>query len=151
MRRAAILLLLMSAGPAADRHEATMTARGTFDVKTTPQPSDDPSGGPFGRLFLDKRFHGDLDGTSKGQMLATGTAVAGSGAYVALELVTATLQGKHGSFVLQHKGTMRQGAYALEISVVPDSGTGDLAGIGGTMTIVIKGSEHSYEFTYSLP
>ncbi|HEV2664155.1 MAG TPA: DUF3224 domain-containing protein [Blastocatellia bacterium] len=128
----------------------TMTARGTFDVKVTPQPQDDSSGGPFSRLFLDKQFHGDLEGASKGQMLAAGTAVEGSGAYVALELVTGKLNGKRGSFILQHKGTMRKGAYVLSVTVVPDSGTDELAGITGGMTIIIEGAKHSYEFEYKL-
>ena len=82
-------------------------------------------------------------------MLAAETAVADSGAYVAFEVVTGTLHAKHGSFVLQHKGTMRQGAYAMDVSVVPDSGTGELSGLTGAMSIVIKGSEHSYEFRYA--
>ena len=130
--------------------EATMTARGTFDVKVTQQPQDDSAGGPFGRLFLDKQFHGDLKATSKGQMLATGTAVEGSGGYVALELVTGALNGKRGSFILQHKGTMRKGAYVMSVTVVPDSGTDELAGIAGAMTIIIEGGKHSYEFEYTL-
>ena len=130
--------------------EATMTARGTFDVKVTQQPQDDSAGGPFGRLFLDKQFHGDLNAASKGQMLAAGTAVEGSGAYVAFELVTGTLNGKRGSFILQHKGTMRKGVYVLNVTVVPDSGTDELAGIAGAMTIIIDGGKHSYEFEYTL-
>lgn len=130
--------------------EATMTARGTFDVKVTPQAQDDSAGGPFGRLFLDKQFHGDLNAASKGQMLAAGTAVEGSAGYVALELVTGTLNGKRGSFILQHKGTMRKGVYALNVTVVPDSGTDELAGIAGAMTITIEGAKHSYEFEYTL-
>ena len=161
MSRSAILFVLMSAALALDvrvdveagdpfRKEATMTARGTFDVNVTPQPPGDPAGGPFTRLFLDKRFHGDLQGMSRGQMLAAETAVTGSGGYVAFELVTGTLQGKRGTFILQHKGTMRQEVYAMDITIVPDSGTGELAGISGAMTILIKGSEHSYEFEYSL-
>lgn len=130
--------------------EATMTARGTFDVKVTPQPQDDSAGGPFGRLFLDKQFHGDLKAASKGQMLAAETAVKGSGAYVALELVTGVLNGRRGSFILQHKGTMRKGAYVMHVTVVPDSGTDELAGIAGTMTIIIESGKHSYEFEYTL-
>ena len=127
-----------------------MTARGTFDVKATPQPQDDSAGGPFGRLFLDKQFHGDLEAASKGQMLAAGTAVEGSGAYVAFEMVTGALNGKRGSFILQHKGTMRKGVYEMSVTVVPDSGTGELAGIAGAMTIIIEGAKHSYEFEYTL-
>src|SRR5262245_1127385 len=130
--------------------ERVMTASGTFDVKVTPQPKDDAAAGPFGRFFLDKRFRGDLDGSSRGQMLAAETPVDQSGAYVAFELVTGALNGKQGSFVLQHKGTMRGGVYAMDISVVRDSGTGELKGISGTMTIVIEGSRHSYELTYTL-
>lgn len=127
-----------------------MTALGTFDVKVTPQPQDDSGGGPFGRLFLDKQFHGDLSATSQGQMLGAGTAVEGSGGYVALELVTGTLEGKQGSFILQHKSTMRKGAYDMNVTVVPDSGTDDLAGISGRMKIIIEGGKHSYEFEYTL-
>ena len=127
-----------------------MTARGTFDVKVTPQPQDDSAGGPFSRLFLDKQFHGELNATSKGQMLGAGTAVEGSGAYVAFEMVTGTLNGKQGSFILQHKGTMQKGAYAMSVTVVPDSGTDELAGIAGEMKIIIEGGKHSYEFEYTL-
>jgi len=130
--------------------ETTMTVRGTFEVKVTPQPQDSIAGGPFGRLFLDKKFHGYLKAASNGQMMAAETAVEGSGAYVAFELVTGTLNGKQGSFILQHNGTMRKGAYALQVTVVPDSGTGELAGIAGTMKIIMEGGKHSYEFAYTL-
>lgn len=130
--------------------EAAMTAHGTFDVKLTPQPKDDGAGGPFSRLVFDKEFHGDLEGTSKGHMLAADTATEGSGAYVALELVTGVLNGKRGSFILQHKGTMKKGAPTMHVSVIPDSGTDQLAGIDGEMTITIAGSKHSYELAYTL-
>jgi Protein of unknown function (DUF3224) len=130
--------------------ESTMTARGTFDVKVTQQPQDDSAGGPFGRLFLDKQFHGELSATSKGQMLAAATAIEGSAAYVAFELVTGTLSGKQGTFILQHKGTMRKGTYEMSVTVVPDSGTGDLVGIAGEMKITIEGRKHSYELKYTL-
>lgn len=127
-----------------------MTARGEFDVKVIRQPADDAAAGPFGRLFLDKRFHGDVEGTSKGQMMAAGTAVEGSGAYVAFELVSGTVNGKSGSFILQHRGTMRKNVPILEVTVVPDSGTGELTGIAGTMRIVIEGGKHFYELSYTL-
>ena len=130
--------------------ESKMTAHGTFDVKVTQQPQDDSAGGPFSRLFLDKKFHGELSATSKGQMLGAGTGVEGSGAYVALEHVTGTLNGKKGSFILQHKGTMRKGAYELSVTVVPDSGTDELAGMAGQMKIIIEGGKHSYELEYTL-
>lgn len=128
----------------------TTTAHGTFEVKVTPQPRDEGAAGPFGRLFLDKQFHGDLKAVSQGQMLAANTGVEGSGAYVALELVSGTLRGKGGTFVLQHKGTLHRGSYEMLVTVVPDSGTGDLSGIAGTMTILIDGSKHSYQFEYTL-
>ena len=126
-----------------------MTAQGTFDVKVTPLPPDDSAAGPFGRLLLDKKFHGDLDGPSKGQMLAAQT-IEGSGAYVALEQFTGTLGGKRGSFMLQHRGTMQAGDYKMDVTVVPDSGTGELIGLSGRMTIIIEGKKHSYEFLYAL-
>ena len=128
----------------------TLHASGTFDVKVVPQAPDDSAGGPFGRLFLDKRFHGDLDGSSKGQMLAARTAVDGSAGYVALEHVSGTLMGRRGSFMLQHSGTMAKGTPTLVVTVIPDSGTDELVGLAGTMTIVIAGGKHSYEFEYTL-
>jgi len=102
-------------------------------------------------MLLDKHYHGDLEGTGKGQMLTAGTSVKGSGAYVAIEKVTGTLQGHTGTFVLQHTGIMNNNAPQLTISVVPDSGTGQLAGIAGKMTIKIApDGKHSYEFEYTL-
>ena len=149
MKLLVIIVALALAGFVIQK-ESTMTARGTFDVKVTPQPQDDSAGGPFSRLFLDKKFHGELSGTSKGQMMAAGTGVEGSGAYVALEQVTGTLNGKKGSFILQHKGTMRKGVYELSVTVVPDSGTDDLVGLAGAMKIIIEGGKHSYELEYKL-
>ena len=123
-------------------------ATGTFEVKLTPQATDDPG---LGRMTIDKQFHGDLEGTSKGQMLSAGTDVKGSAGYVAIERVTGTLGGRSGTFVLQHSGTMTRGTPQLTITVVPDSGTGALAGLEGKMTIQIASGKHSYEFEYSLP
>jgi Protein of unknown function (DUF3224) len=132
--------------------EAVVTnhGKGTFEVKVIPQAADDPAGGPFSRLFLDKQFHGDLDASSKGQMLAAGTAVEGSAAYVALEIVSGTLGGRRGSFILQHTGTMRKGAPTMIVTVVPDSGTDQLTGVDGKMTVVIDGGKHFYDFEYTL-
>jgi hypothetical protein len=127
-----------------------MTARGTFDVKVIPQAADDSAAGPFSRLILDKHFHGDLEGPSKGQMLGAMTAVEGSGGYVALELVTGTLNGRRGSFVLQHNGTMQKNVPTMLVTVVPDSGTDQLTGLAGTMTIIIEGGTHSYVLEYTL-
>lgn len=126
-----------------------MHATGPFDVKVTPQ--DDKSEDPLlNRLTLDKQYHGDLEGTGMGQMLTAGTAVKGSGAYVAIEKVAGTLKGRPGTFVMQHSGTMNQNAPQLSITVVPDSGTGELAGISGKMDIRIAADgKHSYEFEYA--
>jgi len=126
-------------------------AAGPFDVKVTPQ--DDKSEDPLlGRMTIDKQYHGDLDATGKGQMLTAGSAAKGSGAYVAIEKVSGALQGRRGTFVLQHTGTMTQGAPQLIITVVPDSGTGQLTGISGKMAIKIaEGGKHSYDFEYTLP
>lgn len=127
-------------------------ATGTFDVKVTPQTQDEKVGDPtVGRVSLDKQFHGDLDATSKGQMLAAGTETPGSAGYVAMERVIGTLHGRKGTFALQHSGTMTRGAPQLVIRVVPDSGTGQLLGLVGTMTIKIVEGKHLYEFDYTLP
>jgi hypothetical protein len=125
-------------------------ARGTFDVKTIPQPGDPAVDGGFGRLLLDKKFHGALEGTSKGTMLGFQAGDKSGAGYVALELVTGTLDGRQGSFVLQHSGTMEGSAMSLSVTVVPGSGTGQLAGLAGTFTIIIEGKQHSYEFDYTL-
>jgi Protein of unknown function (DUF3224). len=121
-----------------------------FDVKLTPQEWDDKAErATLGRMSIDKRFHGDLEATSKGEMLTAGTAVEGSAGYVAIERVSGTLQGRSGTFVLQHSGTMTRGAPLLTIAVVPDSGTGQLLGLAGRMT-KIDGGKHSYDFEYML-
>ena len=126
--------------------------RGAFDVTLTPQANDDDgSGVPLGRLTIDKRFHGALDATSRGEMLSARTAVQGSAGYVAIERVTGTLAGRRGSFVLQHTGVMDRGGRQLTITVVPDSGTGELAGLTGRMNIIIEAGAHRYEFDYTLP
>ena len=129
----------------------TATAKGPFDVKLTPQgAATDPTA--VGRFSLDKTFHGDIEGTSAGEMLAVRTAVGGSAGYVAIERVTGTLAGRAGTFALQHWGMMDKGAPDLKVTVIPDSGTGDLTGLAGTMTIDIQpGGKHFYAFTYTLP
>src|SRR3712207_6834331 len=126
-------------------------ARGTFEVQLNPQSlADQGADGALGRMSIDKQFHGDLQATSKGEMLSAGTSVAGSAGYVAIERVSGSLHGRHGSFVLQHSGTMNRGAPELSVTVVPDSGTGQLAGLAGRMAIIIDGGTHSYEFDYTL-
>jgi hypothetical protein len=127
----------------------TTQASGTFEVKLTSQ-DDQASGSPFGRMLLDKQFHGDLAGTSLGQMLAIMTAVQGSAGYVALEKVTGNLHGRQGSFVLQHSSTLKRGVPEQNISVVPDSGTDELVGLSGKLTIQIADGKHFYEFEYGL-
>ena len=130
----------------------TTHARGTFDVKVNPQAAEAQVGDPtVGRLSLDKQFHGDLEATSKGQMLTAGTEVKGSGGYVAIERVNGTLHGRNGTFALQHSGTMTRGTPQLSVTVVPDSGTGQLAGLAGRMDIIITEGKHSYDFEYTLP
>ena len=126
-------------------------ASGTFDVKLSPlTTSDTTEGSPLARMSIDKQFHGDLEAISKGEMLAAGTAVKGSAGYVAIERVTGTLHGRSGSFVLQHSATMTRNTPDLSIAVVPDSGTGELVGLAGTMMITITNGKHSYEFEYTL-
>ena len=130
----------------------TSHATGTFEVKLVPLPSDgDAQDATLGRMSIDKQFHGDLEGTSKGQMLTAGTSVKGSAGYVAIEKVSGTLHGRSGSFILQHTGTMTRGAPQLTITVVPDSGTGRTGGSHGKMMIKIEDGKHSYDFEYALP
>jgi hypothetical protein len=126
-------------------------ATGAFDVKVNPMAAyDDSDASPLGRLSLDKQFRGPLEATSKGEMLSAMTSVKGSAGYVAMERVIGTLDGRRGSFVLQHSGTMTRGAQQLSVHVVPDSGTDELVGLAGTMAIIIADGKHSYEFSYTL-
>jgi Protein of unknown function (DUF3224) len=127
-------------------------AAGTFDVKVEAQgEADKGEGSTLGRYSLDKQYHGDLEGTSKGTMLTAGTEVKGSAGYVAIERVAGSLQGRSGSFALQHSATMTRGEPQLSITVVPDSGSGQLVGLTGKMNIIIAAGKHSYEFEYNLP
>jgi hypothetical protein len=128
-------------------------AAGPFDVQMNPDPSYETADGGIvlGRVSFAKQFHGPLEATSVVQMLSAGTAVKGSAGYVAIERVEGLLDGRAGSFVLQHSGTMNRGQASLAISVVPDSATGELAGLAGTMTIDIVDGKHTYRLDYSLP
>jgi hypothetical protein len=159
--------LIMAAGAAAaSAHEQkgaptastkgrvmTGQAKGTFDVKVAALPQDEKViGVPVGRFGIDKTWKGDLEGTSKGEMMTAETPVKGSGGYVAVEIVIGKLKGKSGSFTFLHRATMRQNAdYRMSIEVMPDSGTGELEGISGSLTIIIEGKNHSYVFDYVLP
>jgi hypothetical protein len=134
-------------GPAMAKH-----ASGTFDVKILPQKDEGVGDATIGRMSIDKQYHGDLEGTGLGQMLAgMASEVKDSGAYVAIERVRGTLQGRKGSFAVHHRGVMTRGAQDLVIIVIPDSGTEELTGITGTMTIDIRDGKHYYGLDYTLP
>ncbi len=129
----------------------TTRATGTFEVKLVPQVTEGyGEDGTLGRMTIDKELHGDLEGTSKGQMLAAMTSIPNSAGYVAIERVTGSLHGRSGTFALMHTGTMNRGASGLDILVVPDSGTGALAGLKGTFNIIRANGMHSYEFDYEI-
>jgi hypothetical protein len=129
-----------------------MRANGLFEVKLAPQPAAPGlEAAQLGRQTLDKRFSGDLEAVSLGEMLSAGGSVQGSAGYVAIERVIGVLQGKRGTFVLQHSGIMDRGVPSLSISVVPDTGTEELAGISGSMQIRIESGKHFYTFDYDLP
>jgi len=140
---------------AAQKKGTVMTgqAKGTFDVKVVPLPQDEKvTGVPVARFSIDKVWKGDLEGTSKGEMTAVDTPVKGSGGYVAVEMVIGKLKGKSGSFTFLHRATMRANTdFNMSIEVLPDSGTGDLVGLAGKVTIIIEGKNHSYVFDYTLP
>ncbi len=130
----------------------TTHASGSFDVQLTPQgPEDKAEGSTLGRMSIEKQFHGELEGTSEGQMLTGASDVPGSAGYVAIERVKGTLKGCRGSFVLQHTGTMSKSGYQLSVTVVPDSGSGQLVGLSGKMDIRIVDGNHFYAFEYTLP
>ena len=125
-------------------------AIGTFEVKVAPLAEDKGEGSTLGRMSIDKQFHGDLEARSTGEMLTAMTEVKGSAGYVAIERVSGTLQGRKGSFVLLHRGIMTGGAQELSLTVVPDSGSGQLVGLTGKMEIKIVEGKHFYEFGYTL-
>jgi ketosteroid isomerase-like protein len=141
--------------PEAGKKESAMPhhATGAFDVKMTPLKMEEGAGADtLGRYALDKQYHGALQASARGQMLTVGTKVEGSGVYVAVEQVEGTLDGRKGTFALNHTGTMTRGTPNLSITVVPDSGTGELTGLAGTLGIRIEaGGKHFYDFEYTLP
>ncbi len=148
-----ICVIVLSATRAA-QEESQMPhhASGPFEVNLTPlDPAFKAEDNSIGRFSLDKQFHGALEATSKGEMLSGMGTVKGSGGYVAIERVTGTLDGRAGTFILQHNGTMQNGVYHLNVIVVPDSGTAQLTGLQGSMEIIIKEGKHSYDLTYTLP
>lgn len=127
-------------------------AKGSFEVKMTPKPwSDTSDEHGFGRFMLDKQYHGDLEAAGVGQMLTAGNGAPGSsGAYVALEKITGSVDGRKGAFVVYHLGIMNRGVPELKLAIVPESGSGELQGIGGTITIAVADGKHSYDFAYTL-
>jgi hypothetical protein len=130
----------------------SQVAKGEFVVKLLPLGMEGlPEASKIGRMSIDKSITGDLVATTAGQMLSAMTEVKGSAGYVAIEMVSGSLHGKKGTFVLQHTGTMNRGNPGLSVTVVPDSGTGELAGLAGEFQIIIAGGRHSYEFKYTLP
>ena len=136
---------------AANGAVATAHATGPFEVKMTPQ-EDKPGDDTTGRFTVEKRYHGDFEGTGKAQMLTAGSVAKGNAAYVAIERVTGTLKGRKGSFTLQHSGTISNGVQSLLITIVPDSGTEQLVGISAKMTVTIAaGGKHSYDLEYTVP
>ena len=139
--------LLVPANAQIPRSQTKMQAKGDFEVKMIPQ-ADGPN---IGRMMLDKKFHGDLKATSQGQMLAAQTSFKGSAGYVAIEQVQGSLAGKTGTFLLQHSGIMDRNKPSLTVVIIPDSGTEELAGISGSMKIIIDGGRHSYVLEYELP
>ena len=127
-------------------------ATGSFEVILQPLANSEVTSDPlFGRLLLTKKFSGDLTATARGQMLSAGTTTKGSAGYVAIDHITGTLEGLQGSFVLQHTGSMNRGVPTLSIMVVPDSGTDELTGLSGTLSINIIDGKHFYDFIYSIP
>ncbi|WP_116127042.1 DUF3224 domain-containing protein [Lewinella sp. IMCC34183] len=130
-----------------------MKTTGTFQVKMQPlEPyAQTKSGAALGRMSLDKTFSGPLEATSRGEMLTGMATVKGSAGYVAIEKVDGSLEGKKGTFVLQHFGTMQGGNSRLIVEVVPDTATGELTGLSGTMDIRNEGGTHQYDFDYQLP
>ena len=130
----------------------SLYAEGTFEVTNSPLAADDAvMGTAIGRFGLDKEFHGNLEGTSKGEMLGAGNPATGTAGYVAIEQVTGTLNGRSGSFALQHFGTMEENKFNLIVRVVPGSGVGELSGICGSMIIVVANGKHSWRLDYTLP
>jgi hypothetical protein len=127
-------------------------ACGSFDVSLKPlEPYNQTKSALLARMSIDKQFHGELEAVSQGEMLSGGNPAKGAAGYVAMERVEGSLQGRKGSFCLQHNATMDSGAHQLNIIVVPGSATGELVGLGGKMDILIAEGKHSYVFDYELP
>jgi hypothetical protein len=146
-----LALSLFSPLTSAQQKETLMThhAHGAFTVNVQPRTPAPAEG--LGRYSIDKQIHGDLEATTKGEMFSGGDPEQGAAGYVAIEVVTGTLAGKHGSFALQHSATMDRNGLKMSVAVVPGSGTGELKGIAGTFTIHIEKGQHTYDLEYTLP
>lgn len=126
-------------------------AKGQFElIWDEDPPYDDAEGAKLARVTVTKKFHGDLEAESVARLITTTSDVQGSMAYVGVERVLGTLHGKKGTFVLQHNAEMRRGTGTLNCIIVPDSGTGELAGVSGTMSVEITEVAHTYTIEYSL-
>lgn len=144
--------LLSASAIAKDSNMHNLTAKGSFSVQMTPQKElDETRGVSIKRLSLDKTYEGELSATGQGEMLTATTPVQGSAGYVAIEKISGTLDGKSGSFVVQHTGIMGIGAPALDVTIVPDTGTGELTGISGKLKIDNQNGQHTYVLQYALP
>lgn len=124
-------------------------AKGSFDVTITPQETADEA--PVARMLLYKEFHGDLEAISHGEMMAAHEPLTGAGVYVAIDRVAGTLHGRAGTFLMAHRGTRHADGQQLDITIVPGSGTGQLAGITGSVDIQIEEKRHFYTIDYTLP
>jgi hypothetical protein len=158
LRKLILAAIILSAAPAVGLFAAPQPeevemhhATGSFEVKITPVASDAAEAGALGRLLVEKQFSGPLAAQSRGEMLTGTTAVAASAAYVLIERVSGSLDGKAGSFMLAHLGLMDRGKPDLRVVIVPDSGSGALAGLSGTLIIRIEGGKHFYDLDYRLP
>ncbi len=125
------------------------SAQGTFTVDIKPLAPAPAEG--LARYSINKEVHGDLEGTTRGEMFSGGNPKEGEAGYVAIEVFTGTMAGKRGSFALQHSATMDSNGNNMNVMVVPGSGTGELKGIAGMFTIRIEGGKHSYVLEYKLP
>jgi hypothetical protein len=127
-------------------------AMGSFEVTLQSLSNAEiSSDARLGRMLLTKKFSGDLQASARGQMLSAGTTTRGSAGYVAIDQLTGELDGRKGSFLLQHSGSMNRGVPTLSIMVVPDSGTDELTGLTGTLSINVVDGKHFYDFLYSIP
>ena len=152
--KAALAAALLLAAPTMGQEKAMHHATGTFEVKITPEAQGTaPEGGlPTARMGLSKTFSGSMQGQATGTMLSAGTPGAGKIAvYVAVDQFTGSVDGRRGGFLLLHRGTMSSAGAKLSVEIAPDSGTGELAGIAGTLAIDPSGGQHRYDLAYTLP